>query len=491
MSSACAMGCREVSHTTPPGVPLDSARFADRNIDVLMLTPNASDLQMRLVHEFGEVQFDGLLSQAGEVFFGVTNYGKTNFSLVVPRVFGHGAGWWEGSHLAQPIKTGPNTYVSGCTFQGGPECPIIEVDAGKTSPWVDVGAQMDVLQHGSWNLHGLFHNWTAKFANGTGPPVYRGAVPFSDYKITVGMKLSNEPLTSIVPIGTFDCNGNKNGFVQLLFDASTRASKRVRSQAQDFYEILNELDAQTPLLHGRAPTQTPIYAGTFSAGPPSGGGGEASSTCPKCGSDYNESVKRYNSMFNIQSTAGMLTPAERSNMSYIDIRGSIGTPEALAAELEKLTNASLWPGGPVADDILTVSLGDEIGVAGSGTDVGFIRFLEAREQKPLDVGCEKSSWSSVLSSCNQTTGACAECGMNTSISVAVNPATQRLYYFSRLYENEEGLLRFRTITSTIQKALPRAKIGANFSPLQFFTDPRDGIQYCQMYSPGKYSVDPF
>ena len=32
-----------------------------------MLTPNASDLAMRLVHETGEVQFDGLLSQAGEV----------------------------------------------------------------------------------------------------------------------------------------------------------------------------------------------------------------------------------------------------------------------------------------------------------------------------------------------------------------------------------------------------------------------------------------
>ena len=135
-------------------------------------------------------------------------------------------------------------------------------------------------------------------------------------------------------------------------------------------------------------------------------------------------------------------------MSYIDIRGSIGTPEALAAELEKLTNASLWPDGPVADDILTVSLGDEIGVAGSGTDLGFIHFLQAREQKPVDVGCGQPTWSSVLSTCNQTTGACAECGMNTSISVAVNPATQRLYYFSRLYENEEGLLRFKTITSS-------------------------------------------
>lgn len=54
----------EVSHTTPAGNPLATARFADRNVDVVMLTPNASDLEMRLTHEFGEVQFDGLLSQA-------------------------------------------------------------------------------------------------------------------------------------------------------------------------------------------------------------------------------------------------------------------------------------------------------------------------------------------------------------------------------------------------------------------------------------------
>ena len=451
-----------------------------------MLTPNASDLEMRLVHEFGEVQFDGLLSQAGEVFFRVTNYGKTNFSLQVPRVYGHGAGWWEGSHLAQPIKRG-STFVSGCTIQGGPMCPVIAVDAGKSSAWVDVGAQMGVLQHGSWNLHGMFHNWTARFPYGTGSPTYHGAVPFGDYSVTVGVKLSNEPISAVVPVGTFDCAGNNNGFVQLLFDASTRASKRIRSQAADFYEILHELDAQTQLLRGRTPSQTPIYAGTFSDGPPSGGGGSASSTCPKCGALYNASVNRYNAMFNLQSTGGMSTPAERTNMSYIDIRASIGTPAALASELGRLTNASLWPSGPVANDILTVSLGDEIGVAGAGTDVGFIQFLGSRGQKPVDVGCKGASWSSVVSSsCNQTTGACTQCGVNTSIAVAVTPASQRLYYFSRLYENEVGLQRFKTITSTIQKALPRAKIGANFSPLKFFTDPRDGQQYCQMYSP-----DPF
>jgi hypothetical protein len=102
-------------------------------------------------------------------------------------------------------------------------------------------------------------------------------------------------------------------------------------------------------------------------------------------------------------------------------------------------------------------------------------------QHPADVGCAKPSWAAVLANCNATTGVCRDCGRNASIAVATTPALQKLFYFSNLYNNEEGLLRFKTITATIQKSLPRAKIGANFSPLHFFTDPRDGIQYCQMY----------
>ena len=65
-----------VSRALPAGVPAAAARFADRNVDVVMLYPNASDLTMRLdpqLRAVGEVPFDGVLSQAGEVFFKVTN----------------------------------------------------------------------------------------------------------------------------------------------------------------------------------------------------------------------------------------------------------------------------------------------------------------------------------------------------------------------------------------------------------------------------------
>ena len=68
--------------------------------------------------------------------------------MTVPRVYGHAAGWWVGSHLAQPIKTAAG-YASGCEKTGGPRCPIINVEGGASSDWVDVGKQMDVLQVGS------------------------------------------------------------------------------------------------------------------------------------------------------------------------------------------------------------------------------------------------------------------------------------------------------------------------------------------------------
>ena len=76
--------------------------------------------------------------------------------------------------------------------------------------------------------------------------------------------------------------------------------------------------------------------------------------------------------------------------------------------------------------------------------------------------------------------------MNGSIANAVDLPSQRLYYYSKRFANDVGVAVYRNITSMIRAALPRAKVGANFSPLSFFTDPRDGIQYCQMYHP-----DPF
>jgi hypothetical protein len=69
-----------------------------------MLHHNTTDLAMRLdpvLRAVGEVPFDGVLIQAGEVFFKVSNYGKTNFTLAIPHVYGHSP--YFAMHLTGPV----------------------------------------------------------------------------------------------------------------------------------------------------------------------------------------------------------------------------------------------------------------------------------------------------------------------------------------------------------------------------------------------------
>ena len=52
-----------------------------------------------------------------------------------------------------------------------------------------------------------------------------------------------------------------------------RERQNVCGHSTGLHEILSDLDAQTPLLHGRTRPKLQ-FMGTFSAGPPSGGGGQ-------------------------------------------------------------------------------------------------------------------------------------------------------------------------------------------------------------------------
>lgn len=55
---------------------------ADRNVDVLMLTQNTSDWENRMLDE--NLPGDGLLSQAGEIFFRIKNTGADGLLIFVP-----------------------------------------------------------------------------------------------------------------------------------------------------------------------------------------------------------------------------------------------------------------------------------------------------------------------------------------------------------------------------------------------------------------------
>ena len=98
---------------TLPGV-IDP-HFCVRNLDAVLLTTYATDITMRMTYEKPFLPLDGLLSQAGEVFFKVENTADIVFNLSVPYSYIHSP--YFGMHLVLPVGS-PDKPVSGCTRSG-------------------------------------------------------------------------------------------------------------------------------------------------------------------------------------------------------------------------------------------------------------------------------------------------------------------------------------------------------------------------------------
>jgi hypothetical protein len=138
------------------------------------------------------------------------------------------------------------------------------------SQWTDVGRLIDTLNHAPWNL------------------------PSGNYTITLGLKEPG-PSNQITTLGTFP---SMNAPLQILMDASTRASRRVRARAADFWELHDNLTAMEPKLVGKPPTEIPIFASTFNRLMPGGGTGPVNGSGlpdPK----YAAAQKQFEAMFPI------------------------------------------------------------------------------------------------------------------------------------------------------------------------------------------------
>jgi hypothetical protein len=162
--------------------------LANRNVDVVMLFPNTTDMEARQAYGESNVMDlagDGLLSQSGEVYFQVVNHGPAELNLTVPHSHYYSIG--PDNHLTngnfnpvtQKLESGctprgENEYRRGefvshkalpfCCVStvflskavpfravllpqatpqtpGGPKCPRAGVlPVGKTSHWFEVGS---------------------------------------------------------------------------------------------------------------------------------------------------------------------------------------------------------------------------------------------------------------------------------------------------------------------------------------------------------------
>ena len=87
---------------------LGHCQYADRNIDAIMFMPNRTDIDHRWngpgnANDPGVLAFDGLFSQAGEVFFKVINHDSIrNFTLKVPVGYFHNPYFGEVRPLVPP-----------------------------------------------------------------------------------------------------------------------------------------------------------------------------------------------------------------------------------------------------------------------------------------------------------------------------------------------------------------------------------------------------
>lgn len=131
-----------------------------------------------------------------------------------------------------------------------------------------------------------------------------------------------------------------NAPLQILTDASTRASRRMRPRAADFWELYAKLKALEPQLPGKPPTSVPVFASTYQRDMPQGGLGAKNGTGrpdPK----YKAAQSDFEAMFGISPVdvnegvgSGVSKDAWRTQWGYLDLRGYV--PKNAASGQDKL-----------------------------------------------------------------------------------------------------------------------------------------------------------
>ena len=421
---------------------VDLAMHADRNVDVVMLHPNASDVQMRITSgKDRPLPLDGLLSQTDEVYFKVTNYNSRPLSLTISQGFSHSP--FLDQHLKFfPLPPGPNRTAAtgracsaGCSYWGkGEGCGRIDVEPRNTSDWVEVGKYLDTLNHGSWLIE----------------PRYAA--------ITVGVR--RRPGDDIVPVARFPDSGEwKGGDMFMLFDACVACSGRMRKPLSDFEEVMAVVDNHTATAENwHPPTLTPVYAITFVDPPVSYPGGIPIVLDNRSAKEYTAKRTRFIEAYGLTP----LSPCTNVSCSSGMIGAEVWRTHNLTL-LEKELQGYIASGVP-ANDVKVVNLGDEITMTGGDTsDAAFETWASSQKISLAQLGCER--WESCR--CDPSTASCM--------------AAPSLFYWSSRFLHDAALHFYKQVTRMITSYFPRSRVGANFSPSVHYIDPRSGSKAMHKY----------
>jgi hypothetical protein len=301
---------------------------ARRNVDLVMLTKDHDQVKMRIEKE-SYLPLDGMLTQEGDVWLKVHNMGGTPITVR------------EGQFPNGPCQQHSPYWVHLRNWK-----PLaLEVAAGGTSDWTEVGRLLDTLNDGQWGFR------------------IDGQTPRC--KLEFGVRA---PDGKIEPVGQFEAS---TATIDLAFHADTRYVRQVRDPRQVLTDLMTFLKAQPAA--GKTPRRTLIYGYTFD---------------PREDAPYTALRREFIQMFALAPTtdepAGGGMPR-----GYIDVRGV--PDDKLDEYCAKL--------GDRAGSIASVSLGDEIGLPAPGGDVQgqFRAYLQTQGLKPSDVvPAAGADWSQVL-----------------------------------------------------------------------------------------------
>jgi hypothetical protein len=234
------------------------APAAKRNVDLVLLTPDAAGVEQRLKEE-SYLPLDGLLTQSGDVYLKLHNAGAAAMTLEVPPCTQHSP-YWVHQRDWQAVK--------------------LSAEPGAATDWVEVGGLLDTLNDGQWTL-------TAQPAAGL------------NYKVEFGVR---DAAGTIASIATFD---SQAATLPLAFDADTRYTRRIRRDVDVLYDLVDYLKAHP--VPGSPPTRTPIFAYTFDPRPDD----------PR----YTAALAQFKAMYSLTSTNADVAAAGGPPRGYIDVRG--------------------------------------------------------------------------------------------------------------------------------------------------------------------------
>ena len=462
----------------------DGSPEANRNIDLIVLHPNQTDVMNRaMVYEVGHLSLplDGYATQHGEIYARFINLGATALNLTLSTMYSHSGA--AGNHLTLPVWDNvSNALVAGCSYKGdqtfihahseatftpaagGPRCPRVLLPmTGQSSEWIEVGSLLDTYNHGTWN-----------FPRGT-------------YKVDIGVASSDilhsggggssYPSSSpdIEQISTFSAH---NTSLQLQVDASTRATRRVRDQHGSFFSIVDAMEQHikaVPLSpNGREATNMPFYARAFAPDSELTGGldvlarpGKNPSTYsnPPIQANYNTTVAKFLSWYpKLEHGSG------RNNSERFALSGSFlgapycafnAPPYGCANQLNATLTERIAAGALNNPGTLVIEVTDELrmgGIVGKGSNSS-----KSREfNNCTSIACIDGLFADWATKRQIADVKCPGGHYNSSVSMAIE--SPHCFSYSTMFLHDTAIMAYKAFTDATLQRIPLALVGANFSP---------------------------